>query len=74
MDGIERKVDWADRIARHKLTVNKNCFTFSRSIMYVSVLVRTLDIAPVMNTTLHYITLHYRDLPGEAGVLFLAEL
>jgi hypothetical protein len=36
MDGIERKVDWANLIARHKLTVNKDWFTFSRSIMYAN--------------------------------------
>jgi hypothetical protein len=33
MEGIEEKVDCATRIARHKLTVYKNWFTFSQSII-----------------------------------------
>jgi hypothetical protein len=36
MEGIEGKVDCATRIARHKLTVYKNWFTFSHSIMYAN--------------------------------------
>jgi hypothetical protein len=34
MEEIEGKVDSAARIARHKLTVYKNWFTFSLSIKY----------------------------------------
>jgi hypothetical protein len=34
MEGIEGKVDCANRIARHKLTVYKNWFTFSQSFMH----------------------------------------
>jgi hypothetical protein len=34
MEQIEGKVDCATRIARHILTVYKNWFTFSQSIMY----------------------------------------
>jgi hypothetical protein len=34
MEEIEGKVDCATRIARHKLTVYKNWFVFSQSIIY----------------------------------------
>jgi hypothetical protein len=34
MEEIEGKVDFATRIARHKLTVYKNWFIFSQLIMY----------------------------------------
>jgi uncharacterized pyridoxamine 5'-phosphate oxidase family protein len=36
MEGIEGKVDCATRIARHKLTVYKNWFTFSQSFIYAN--------------------------------------
>jgi hypothetical protein len=36
MNGIERKVDCATRIARHELAVYKNWFTYSQSIMYAN--------------------------------------
>jgi hypothetical protein len=36
MEGMEGKVDCATSIARHKLTVYKNWFTFSQSIMYAN--------------------------------------
>jgi hypothetical protein len=34
MEEIEEKVDCATRIARHKLTIYKNWFIFSQSIIY----------------------------------------
>jgi hypothetical protein len=36
MEGIERHVGCATRIARRKLTVYKNWFTFSHSFMYAN--------------------------------------
>jgi hypothetical protein len=36
MEGIEGQVDCATRIARHKLTVYKNWYTFSQSFMYAN--------------------------------------
>jgi hypothetical protein len=36
MEEIEGQVDCATRIARHKLTVYKNWFTFSQSFMYAN--------------------------------------
>ena len=35
MDGLERKVDWATRIARHKLMVNKNILVYLFTIDHV---------------------------------------